>query len=248
MDLLLDLGHSRLKWAWRDAGALHDASFSVWRDEPPATAFERALAALPRPDRVAIAAVARGEPLRALEATVLAIWGLVATVPVVTRRCGDVVCGYAQPQRLGFDRWAALVGVWARAPGRAAVVVDCGSAVTVDALQADGRHLGGVIFPGPAMMADAFHARTDLPRDASVVPFDLAASGTGQAVASGAWTAVVGGIERALRQWEARLPGATRWLTGGDAPDLAVELPADLRVVPHLVLEGLAVMVDRERR
>lgn len=247
MDLLLDLGHSRLKWAYRDAGVLHDAGFAVWRDEPPAAAFERALVALPRPDRVAIAAVARGEPLRVLEATVRASWGLAAMVPVVTRRCGDVVCGYAQPQRLGVDRWAALVGVWAREPGRAAVVVDCGSAVTVDALQADGRHLGGVIFPGPAMMVDAFYARTGLPHEAAV-PFDLAASGTGQAVASGARIAVIGGIERALRQWDACLPGAARWLTGGDAQDLAVELPPDLRVAPHLVLEGLAVMMDRERQ
>jgi type III pantothenate kinase len=179
---------------------------------------------------------------------VLARWGLVAKVPVVTRRCGDVVCGYVQPDRLGFDRWAALVGAWAREPGCAAVVVDCGSAVTVDALQADGRHLGGIIFPGPAMMMDAFHARTGLPREVAPAPFDLAASSTGQAVASGVRTAVVGGIERALRHWEARLPGASRWLTGGDAPDLAAELPAGVRLAPYLVLEGLGVMVDRERQ
>jgi pantothenate kinase type III len=97
------------------------------------------------------------------------------------------------------------------------------------------------------MMVDAFHARTGLPHEAAV-PFDLAASGTGQAVASGAHIAVIGGIERALRQWDACLPGAARWLTGGDAQDLAVELPPDLRVAPHLVLEGLAVMMDRERQ
>jgi type III pantothenate kinase len=248
VDLLLDLGHSRLKWAYRDAGALHDTGFAVWHGEPPGAAFERALAPLRRPERVAIAAVARGEPLRALEAVVRARWGLVARVPAVTRRCGDVVCGYAQADRLGFDRWAALVGAWAREPGRAAVVVDCGSAVTVDALQADGRHLGGIIFPGPAMMVDAFHARTGLPREEAPAPFDLAASSTGQAVASGARTAVLGGIERALRHWEARLPGASRWLTGGDAPQFAADLPVGMRLAPHLVLEGLWVMMDRERQ
>lgn len=248
MDLLLDLGHSRLKWAYREAGALHDAGSAVWRDEPPRAAFERSLAALRRPERVAIAAVARGEPLRALAAAVLARWGIAARVPVVTRRCGDVTCGYTQPERLGFDRWAALVGAWAREPGRAAVVVDCGSAVTVDALQADGWHLGGIIFPGPAMMVDAFYSRTGLPRETTPIPFDLAASGTGQAVASGARTAVVGGIERALLHWQVRLPDAARWLTGGDAPGLAAELPSDMRLAPHLVLEGLGVMVDREQQ
>jgi type III pantothenate kinase len=248
VDLLLDLGHSRLKWAYRDGGALHDAGFAAWSNETPAAAFARALATLRQPDRVAIAAVARGEPLRALEATVRACWGMVATVPVVTRRCGEIVCGYAQPEQLGFDRWAALVGAWARAPGRAGLVIDCGSAVTIDALQADGRHLGGVIFPGPAMMVEAFHARTGLPRQVLPAPYDLAASGTAQAVASGARTALIGGIERALRHWHERLPGAVRWLTGGDAPDLAADLPSDVRLVPHLVLEGLGVMIDREQQ
>ena len=248
MDLLLDLGHSRLKWAYREAGVLHDAGSAVWRDTPLQVTFERALATLRRPDRVAVAAVARGEPLRVLEAVVLARWGLAAQVPVVVRRCGEIVCGYRHPERFGFDRWAALIGAWAREPGRAAVVVDCGSAVTVDGLQADGRHLGGIIFPGVAMMIDAFHARTGLRRDAAQPPFDLAASDTTQALASGARTAVLGGIERALRRWGKQLPGASRWLTGGDAPDLVADLPADVRLVPHLVLEGLGAIVDREQQ
>lgn len=248
MDLLFDLGHSRLKWAYRVDDALRAEQAATWREDEPRAVFDRALAPLERPGRVAIAAVARGEPLRALEAAVHARWCLTATVPVVTHRWGSVRCGYADPTRLGFDRWAAIIGAWMREPGRAAVVVDCGSAVTVDALRADGQHLGGIIFPGPAMMLDAFHARTGLPRDAAQRLCDVAATGTGQALASGARTAVLGGIERALRQWAERLPGAALWLTGGDAPDLAPDLPDGFRRVSSLVLEGLAAILDREQQ
>ena len=246
MDLLFDLGHSRLKWAYWAAGRLHAPGAVGWRDRPPASVFEQLLGELDPPRRVAVAAVARGEPLQALQAAVRARWGLDAQLPPVTARCGQVRCGYVEPARLGFDRWAALIGAWARQPGRAAVVIDCGSAVTVDALAADGQHLGGVIIPGLDMMADAFYARTGLPRGAVTNDHELAARCTADAVASGARIAVLGGIELALGRWAARLPDATQWLTGGDAPALAADLPATLQLAPHLVLEGLGQILDAE--
>lgn len=246
MDLLFDLGHSRLKWAGWAQGRLHAPGAAVWRDEPPAEFCERVLADLVPPGRVAIAAVARGELLLALQAALRARWGCAVSIPVATARCGAVRSGYRDPARLGFDRWAALIGAWTRSPGFAAVVVDCGSAVTVDGLRADGQHLGGVIFPGLAMMADAFYARTGLGIQSADTDGDLAATSTADAVAAGARLAVLGGIERAVRVWCERLPGAALWLTGGDAPALAPVLPVTLRQAPHLVLEGLGQILERE--
>jgi len=245
VDLLLDLGHSRLKWACRTDGRLHGAGAAAWSAAVP-DAFARLLGELPVPQRVGIAAAARGAPLDALRAAVQNCWGVTARVPAVMARCGAVRCGYTEPARLGFDRWAALIGAWARQPGHAAVVVDCGSAVTVDGLRADGQHLGGVIFPGLALMQDAFYARTGLPRDPAHVHADVAATVTADAVAGGARIAVLGGIELAVRRWCERLPGAQLWLTGGDAPALAADLPAGLMAVPHLVLEGLGRILDEE--
>ncbi len=167
-------------------------------------------------------------------------------MPVATARCGAVRSGYRDPAQLGFDRWAALIGAWTRCPGHAAVVVDCGSAVTVDGLRADGQHLGGVIFPGLAMMAEAFYARTGFDIQTADTDADLAATSTADAVAAGARFAVLGGIERAVRAWCERLPGAALWLTGGDAPTLAPDLPVTLQQVPYLVLEGLGQILERE--
>jgi type III pantothenate kinase len=168
--------------------------------------------------------------------------------PPSTAQCGEVRSGYRDPAQLGFDRWAGLIGAWARSPGRAAVVVGCGSAVTVDGLRDDGQHLGGVIFPGLEMMAEAFYARTGLPRAVTGSDADVAAGSTADAVAAGARQAVLGGIERAVQAWCQRLPGAALWLTGGAAPGLAPDLPATLQSAPHLVLEGLGQILQREEK
>lgn len=248
MDLLLDLGHSRLKWAGWAHGRLHAPGAAVWRGEPAAEFCERVLADLAPPRRVAIAAVVRGPLLATLEAVVRARWDCAVYRPHSTARCGEVRSGYRDPAQLGFDRWAALIGAWARRPGCAAVVVDCGSAVTVDGLRDDGQHLGGVIFPGQEMMAEAFYARTGLGRAVIGNDADVAADSTADAVAAGARQAVLGGIERAMRAWDQRLPGAALWLTGGAAPELAPDLPATLQSAPHLVLEGLGQILQREEK
>lgn len=248
MDLLFDLGHSRLKWAGWAHGRLHAPGAAVWRDEQAAEFCERVLADLEPPRRVAIAAVARGQLLATLESVARARWGCAVLRPLSTARCGEVRSGYRDPAQLGFDRWAGLIGAWARSPGRAAVIVDCGSAVTVDGLRDDGQHLGGVIFPGLEMMAEAFYARTGLGRAATGGDADVAAGSTADAVAAGARQAVLGGIERAVQAWCQRLPGAALWLTGGAAPGLAPDLPATLQSAPHLVLEGLGQILQREEK
>lgn len=248
LDLLFDLGHSRLKWAgWSDRQLVQPQAV-VWRGQEPAALCRQVLDGLHPASRVAIAAVARGDMLRALEQALAAHWNCEVLHPVVTARCGAVRNGYRQPGRLGFDRWAALLGAWARRPGCSAIVIDCGSAVTVDGLRQDGQHLGGVIFPGPLLMADAFYTRTGLvvepPDDATAVT----AVSTADAVAAGTRLAVLGGIERAVVAWLRRLPGADVWLTGGDGPALrqALTLPDNTRLTPDLVLEGLGHMLEWE--
>lgn len=248
MDLLFDLGHSRLKWAgWQD-GRLVRPQAAVWRGHEPGALCRQVLDGMGAPQRVAIAAVARGALLQTLEQVLAQRWACAVWRPAVTARCGGVRNGYREPSRLGFDRWAALLGAWARRPGRAAVVIDCGSAVTVDGLRQDGQHLGGVIFPGPSLMADAFYDRTGLAALPSGDVGAVTAVTTADAVAAGTRLAVLGGIERAVGAWLQHLPGADVWLTGGDGPALrqALTLPNNTRLTPHLVLEGLGHMLEWE--
>jgi type III pantothenate kinase len=248
MDLLFDLGHSRLKWAGWAHGQLHAPASAEWRGQAPEQFCQRILANLDRPQRVGIAAVARGEPLLALQDALRTRWDCSVSAPLAAARCGPVRNGYRDPAQLGFDRWAALVGAHARQPGNAALVVDCGSAVTVDGLRGDGQHLGGIIFPGPVMMAEAFYGRTGLPPAAVGSASAIAARTTADAVAAGVWQAIWGGVERAIRAWQAHLPQATVWLTGGDAATVArgMTLPIPVQHAPHLVLEGLGQILERE--
>lgn len=248
MDLLFDLGHSRLKWAgWQD-GQLLRPQAAVWRGQEPGAFCQHVLDGMSVPRRVAIAAVAHGTLLQTLEQALAARWACDVLRPAVTARCGAVRNGYREPSRLGFDRWAGLLGAWARRPGRAAVVIDSGSAVTIDGLRQDGQHLGGVIFPGSSMMADAFHDRTGLPVASSADGAAVTATGTADAVAAGTRLAVLGGIERAVGAWLRILPGADVWITGGDAPALstALALSTNTLLSPHLVLEGLGHMLEWE--
>ena len=119
MDLLFDLGHSRLKWAgWQD-GRLVRPQAAVWRGHEPGALCRQVLDGMGAPQRVAIAAVARGALLQTLEQVLAQRWACAVWRPAVTARCGGVRNGYREPSRLGFDRWAALLGAWARRPGRA---------------------------------------------------------------------------------------------------------------------------------
>jgi type III pantothenate kinase len=251
LDLLFDLGNSRLKWAGWEHGHLVRPNAAVWRAEGATEFCDTVLKAtvfLQSPRRVAIGSVARGELLPALQAAVRARWGIAAWLAAPTDCCGAIRNGYSDPTQLGFDRWAALIGAWRRRPNAPAIVVDCGSAVTVDGLRADGQHLGGVIFPGLDLMAEAFYARTGLAVEVAGGGLDLAGRSTADAVAAGARVAVLGGIERAVRPLYERLPGSGIWLTGGDAPALAsaLSLPAPVRLAPHLVLEGLGQILALE--
>lgn len=245
MSLLLDLGNTRLKAALRGPdGAVHPLGEARHRDSGVGTALANALdgADLRHIERALCANVAGESAGRALE-DALRARGIRLEFLRAKREDHGVRCAYAQPARLGADRWAALLGARGLVEGPC-LVVDAGSALTIDAMGAGGRHLGGWIVPGLAMMVEALEARTgDLGalRSASTAqgsgtfPAD-----TGPAMEQGARLAAVGAVQaaRARLQACAGMP-ARLLLTGGDAPGMAAELaPAEL--VPDLVLRGLA--------
>jgi type III pantothenate kinase len=163
-----------------------------------------------------------------------------------------VTNSYRRPRRIGVDRWVAMIG--ARAEFRAALcVVDAGTAVTIDAMDRDGVHLGGMIVPGLAMMADALHANTsEIPparksAAASANDLQVFANTTEGAVQNGALTAISGAVERAVRLMRAAGFRPKVVLTGGDASRILKLLDASVLHRPNLVLEGLAFMVQSDK-
>lgn len=240
MILLLDLGNSRLKWAVSDGGRLV-ATGVEGNDAVGVDSIPSAWRALPMPSAVYAVSVLGDDGHQPTVDAVRALWGLQTRfVHSANSACG-VRNTYANPSQLGADRWAALVGARCRSHGPACVI-DSGTAVTIDALSADGDFVGGVILPGIALARTALNVGTrqlGVPGegDYTVLGLDTAAC-----IRGGTIFGVVGAIERITEEMEHRLGGGPirRYLTGGDADLLAGHLRGEYHHCPYLVLEGLA--------
>ena len=234
MIVCLDSGNSRIKWGVHD-GRCWLAQGAV--AHPDVEQLAALVAAWPQPERVMLANVA-GANAAAKIRQHLAAWAPLISEVAASERAAGVTNGYAQPQRLGVDRWCALIGARCLVDS-AAVVVMAGTATTIDSLDAAGHFLGGLILPGVDLMLRS------LARETAGLPF---AAGqhqawpqcTDDAIVSGALEAQAGAIERA---WQ-RLAAADKscLLSGGNAARLGELLRIPHRQVDNLPLEGLRVI------
>lgn len=240
MNLVLDLGNSRCKWALADvepAGLTQGGALAYGEDF--AQALDNSFSALPRPQHVAAVCVAASGHLQTLAQWVRSHWGL-ELQSIVTRAAQlGVTNAYRDPTSLGADRWAALVAARARLPG-AACVVDCGTALTIDALDRNGVYRGGVILPGLALMRAAL-LRTQGVRVVVGEAGSALAQSTAEGVAAGALLGLAGAIDRILDEQAVLLDATPQVLiTGGDAQPLLALLRHVVQHTPDLVLEGVA--------
>ena len=236
MLIALDAGNSRIKWAVHD-GAAWCAQGRVATHAPDAAQqLAAALSAWPAATPVVGCNVA-GPALAAALENALTQAGLSAPdwLRPAASAC-SVRNGYREPERLGADRWAALLG--ARALGMGDCLVVCaGTATTVDRLSAAGDFLGGLILPGFDLMRRALAGNTaQLPLVAG--DFTLEPKSTADAIASGCLFAQLGAIERMFVPL-AEEPGACCLLTGGGAELLSAHLQLPWRRVDSLILDGL---------
>lgn len=155
-----------------------------------------------------------------------------------------VVNAYVEPARLGVDRWLALVEVWHRKG--AAVLVDCGSALTLDAVDAAGRHLGGYIVPGLAMLRSSLFQGTAQVRVTDSAPARLGLGcSTSAGVENGVLRMSVAFITDVVVELRKTLSDTCPvFITGGDATVLQPHLTFASQVEPDLVLDGLERVVS----
>jgi type III pantothenate kinase len=152
-----------------------------------------------------------------------------------------------RPDMVGIDRLLDAVGAnRLRAAGRPAVVVDVGTAITVDLLSAGGAFLGGAILPGIAMSARALHAFTDLLPLVEIAelaaPPPVLGRATIPAIRSGLFWGAVGAVRELVARLSEQSGGeAEVFLTGGAGPAVAALLGPSARHVPHLTLAGIAL-------
>ncbi len=242
MNLVLDLGNSRCKWALADAGqeatGLAQGGALAY-GEDFAQVLDNSFNTLPHPEHVVAVCVAASGHLQTLAQWVQSRWAL-EVQPIIPRAAQlGVTNSYKNPTSLGADRWAALIAARARLPG-AACVVDCGTALTIDALDQNGVYRGGVILPGLALMRAAL-LRTQGVRDVVGDAGSTLALSTADGVAAGILFGLAGAIDRILDEQAALLGATTQVLiTGGDARPLLALLRHGVQHVPDLVLEGVA--------
>ncbi len=241
MRLLVDLGNTRVKWRHDGAAGLPASGAQAHADRDFAVALSRAWRGLPVPHEVALACVGPAAAREALRAAVRRAFGDVPLREARTVACfGDLRIAYAEPSRLGVDRFLALIAAHRRAP-REQFVIGIGTALTVDALGSDGRHHGGLIAPSPALMQRALVDATSGIRPTAPGSVVELACDTADAIASGSWLAAAGLIERMVGRagaWAASPPAIV--LHGGDARTLAGLLTVPVENAPDLVLDGLA--------
>ncbi len=245
--LALDVGNTRLKWALYDAprpGAALRAQGAVFLENIEKLAEEE-WQGLPAPSRI-LGCIVAGDPVRRRVMDQLEQWDVPPSWVIASAAEAGLSNGYEHPSRLGADRWVAMIGAHHRLIGRGekrpCVLAMVGTAVTVEAIDADGRFLGGLILPGHGTMLRALesgtaglHVPTGEVRDFP--------TNTSDALMSGGANAIAGAIERQTRRLQQRT-GQTPLLlmSGGAAVKLAPTVDLPFETVDTLIFDGLLLI------
>jgi type III pantothenate kinase len=245
MILLADIGNTRIKWATHDAHGLSPQRAETHGGWSIHDIHQQIACKIGRPERVIVSNVA-GPRLAALltEATLQA-WGLRPVFVHSEAMAAGVRNAYSEPGKLGVDRWLAMIAAHRLEAGMVCVV-SVGTAMTIDGLDTDGTHLGGLIVPGPDLMVRSLLGNTsDIAARAGLwEPSDeILATDTASAIHNGArhaLAALIGRVIQSIRLKTHRQPSVI--LTGGASDQVESLLPFACRSVPELVLQGLVIV------
>lgn len=236
MILLVDIGNSRLKWAVADAGVIGSTAVLDYRQADFPDRLQDRWRNIDTPGQLAIASVTG----QAVAATTIELarhlWpGIDVIMPRPSAAAFGVKNAYSQPEKLGVDRWLALLAAHRHYAGDSCIV-DCGTAITIDFVEADGRHLGGLISPGLMLMKKALAQNTATLPFSQDQPVSGLAVATEAAIDGGTLLAAVGLVETVLR----RQPKTYRLIvSGGDARRVAGQLSVPSIIDDDLVFKGL---------
>jgi type III pantothenate kinase len=243
MLLVIDIGNTRTKWALADDDG-NLVEFEVCMNASIATS--NLSAAAKKADAALIANVA-GKVMAQQVSQLLA--PLAVNFLTASQQACGVTNGYAITEKLGADRWAALVAAWQRTK-HATVVVNAGTAITIDALDEKGTFLGGSIMPGLRLMHESLSGNAAQLNMGEGVSQNFP-NNTQDAITTGSLNAVVGAIGIMLKRLEKQCGWLPKLiLSGGDANKIAEALKLNLKqviITENLVLQGL-VLLEKETR
>ncbi len=244
MKVLVDIGNSRLKWVTVIDGQLSRVHAQDYRQAHYLTGLRQDWLRLPTPDTIMLASVAAQHILGEIECLVAGLWPS-ADCRVIrsSAQAGGVSNAYPQPEKLGVDRWLALLAGHRHYSGEICIV-DCGTAITVDVVAADGQHRGGLISPGLSLMTSALVQNAAALQGNDLQPSTDLANNTHAAIANGVLLAAVGLIERVLQR---QAVNCRLIITGGDAEQIAGALLPAAMIDKHLVFKGMVLLAEEEQ-
>ena len=243
MDLLIDLGNSALKWATIHDGFLSKGRSFLHKSCLKAGQFEAEWAELSAPNRVVIASVLDSGVAAELEAWIAKRWQSEVIFLSSVMEAVGVTNAYQNPSQLGIDRWAAIVAAY-NIYKRGCLIVDCGTATTLDIVDDSGRHQGGLIIPGLRMMQQSLASNTSqLKWPTSARDVSGLGRTTDEAITAGVIESLLALVEVTRRQWESKSGKDLEIIvTGGDADKFIEATQLSCRHVPDLVIEGIALL------
>ena len=251
--LALDVGNTRLKWALFDS------------PKPRSTLIDQGAVFLENIDRLAdnewrnlsaptqmLGCIVAGEAIRRRVEEQLELWDFTPHWAVSSTFEAGVTNGYDHPTRLGADRWVAIIGAYARMchqmqgkPSRPLVVVMVGTAVTVEAIDASGKFLGGLILPGHGIMLRALESGTAGLRVPTGDVRDFPTN-TSDALTSGGTFAIAGAVERMVQHVRTHCNAEPIcYMTGGAGWKMAPSMSVHCELVESLIFDGLLEIADQ---
>ncbi len=248
--LAVDIGNTRLKWALfpqASVGAQPIASGAEFLENIDKLA-DGEWSQLAQPARMLGCSVSADAVKRRVEEQMEELWVVPAHWVVASAAEAGVINGYDHPTRLGADRWVAMIGarhrMLAAGPARPMVVVMVGTAVTVEAVDAEGRFLGGFILPGHGIMLRALESGTaglHVPTgDVREFP-----TNTSDALTSGGTFAISGAIERMVQHVRHRCGAEPAcYMTGGAGWKMGPHMSVPFELVESLIFDGLLVIAQ----
>ena len=248
--LAIDVGNTRLKWALYDTPHRHAPVLAQGAEflENIDRLAEGAWATLTPPTRM-LGCVVAGDAVKHRVEEQMEIWDVAAHWVVASAAEAGLTNGYDYPARLGADRWVAMIGAWHRARwqggARPMVVVMVGTAVTVEAIDANGKFLGGLILPGHGIMLRALESGTaglHVPTG-EVREFP---TNTSDALTSGGTYAIAGAVERMVQHVRSHCGVEPKCImTGGAGWKMAPSMSLQFELVDNLIFDGLLEMAAR---
>ena len=248
--LALDVGNTRLKWAQYDKptpGAQLLAQGAVFLENIDKLA-EGDWSRVTAPSKI-LGCIVAGDAIKRRVVEQLDLWDVTPNWVISSNQEAGVTNGYDHPARLGADRWVAIIGahhrLLAEGPTKPCIVVMVGTAVTVEAVDADGRFLGGIILPGHGIMLRALESGTaglHVPTG-EVCNFP---TNTSDALTSGGTFAIAGAVQRMADNLAARCGQAPVCImTGGAGWKMAPSMSIEVELVESLIFDGLLEVAKR---